>query len=392
MPDATDIGGGFSQVGGSGGVLPPVSTGDTPAVQQSVGFTNQDTISNASIDAALMMQFVTTAQYPILIAPSDQNVNGVSASDLVVLKTATKFQEIASAVLDAWSESIKKLAEEQQRRETDPDHIAKLNEERDRRLGLVDHLKSYVSAYQSDIQKDNNNNIDTLSFVTSSLVITGLGVGIGAGVVDVVSTSQVAVTPQVESLGALASQTVGMFPGDARAELGLIGTLMMTGAFYAANADQIADKQGGKVVDQMTLATNYANKILNLVGSDQLESMIRGVLGDRYDPSSSAMVKVVMLASSLAALYKADAQWITGQELTDLIKGNMTPANKLEQQVVQSILEELSKMSDTQQNTVLAALGRYMDSNPKFESFFDIGNMLDNVAENITAPPDTRLS
>ncbi len=386
MPDATDIGGGFSQVGGTGGVFPTISTGDTPATQ-SVGFTSQDTISNASIDAAAMMQFMTTAQYPILMIPSTD----VSA-DRIVLEASAKYHEIASAVLDAWSDSIKKLADDRIKQEKDPDYIAKLKDETDERLGLLDHLKNHISAYQKDIQFDNNNNVDTLSFVTSSLIITAAGIGVGVGVVDVASTSQVAVTPQIDSLGALATQTVGMFPGDMRAELGLIGTLMMTGAFYAANADQIADKQAGKPVDQMTLASRYANKILNLVGSDQLESMIKDVLGDRYDASSSAMVKVVMLTSSLAALYKADAQWITGQELTDLIKGNMAPANKLEQQVVQSILAELSKMSDDQQNTVLTALGRYMDSNPKFESFFDIGNMLDQVAGNITAPTDTRLT
>lgn len=388
MPDATDIGGGFSQVGGPGSITPDAYVGAVPA--QSVGFTDHDTISSASIDAAMMMQFVSSAQYPILVMPSsDQGNVGSISPELVVLRASAKFHEIATAVLDAWSESIKKMADERLKKEKDPDTIAKINDERQQRLGLVEGFKTF---YAKEVERDNNNNIDTLSFVTSSIVLTGAGAVIGAGVVDVASTSMVAVTPQVESLGSLAAQTVGMFPGDSRAELGLLGALMMNGAFYAANADQIADKQGGKVVDDKTLAANYASKILKLVNGDQLESMIRGVLGDRYDASNSAMVKCVMLSSALAAMYKAEAKWITGQEFTDLVKGNMEPKSALEAQLVQTMLAELSKMGPQQQETVLAALGRYMDSNPKFESFFDIGKMLDKVAENIEAPPETRLS
>jgi hypothetical protein len=392
MADTSDIGGSFSQIGGSSGIIPqgPVTTTTGPKI---TGFSSQDSLSASELAASLTLMWTMNAQTPVLSPPSE--VNKIQSTDGYsgILSLTGKFHEIAMNVLDSWNDSIKKQAEEAKQAEKSPSHLAKLDNERRNRLGLIQTVKTYADQLKLD------HNQAMLGSLTSALVITGAFVGVAASsVVNVASTLLVAVTPQINFAVDYSKQAVSGIGDDFRAQLGLLGAWAMGTLIHYSTVETLADKIDGKSVDEKVLADKYATKVLQLINSNQLNQFISGMLANRTDDKGqpiseerreqlSAILKLVLLSSALAAVYKSKTGKITDQEFLDLATGKMKPEDGVEQQLVSAIKEQLEAMLPDEKSKVLDALATYMDSDPKLKSFLDVGKTFDSVNETLTVSP-----
>jgi hypothetical protein len=394
MADTTDIGGSFSQIGGSSGVVPPSSVTPTTTLKNT-GFSSQDSLSASELSASLALMWTMNAQTPVLSPPSESHnisaTSGVSASG--ILSMAGKFHEIVMNVLDSWNDSIKKQAEEARQSEKSPSRLAKLDTERRNRLGLIQTVKNYADQLKVD------HNQAMLGSLTSALVITGAFIGIAAtNTVNVASTLLVAVTPQINFAVDYSKQAVSGIGDDFRAQLGLLGAWAMGTMMHYSTVDILADKINGKPVDERVLADKYATKVLQLINSNQLNQFISGMLANKTDDKGqpltderreqlSAILKLVLLSSALAAVYKSKTGKITAQEFLDLVNGKMRPEDGVEKQLVSALADQMKLMLPDEKAKILNALSDYMDSDPKLKSFLDVGKTFDDINETLTLSP-----
>lgn len=391
MADTSDIGGSFGQISGSQGVTPtgPISPSQGP---KKTGFSSQDSMSTADIAAALAMMWTMNAESPVLVPPSEGS-NKVGAVDgyAFVMSMCSKYHEICMHVLDAWAENIKAQVEAAKQLEKSPSHVAKVERERAIRLGLVQNVKDYAEQLKID------KNDGMLQSVASALVITGAFTGLLVkSVVDVASTPLVGITPQIDFSVNFASQALAPIAEDFRAQLGLIGAWAM-GTMATYSILEATGEKPGKQIDDKTLANKYASKIISLLNSDQLNNFIMALLVNRTEngqPLSnerkaelSAVLKLILLASALAAIYKSKTGKITGEEFLELSDGtSMKPEEGIEAQLVQAIKMQFKDMDEDTKTKVLNALARYMDTDPKLAKLFNVGTTFDNVNENLVRP------
>lgn len=365
MADTGDIGGAFGQVGGSGGVLPSFGTADTSPGVRRTGYSEQDVISSAAIEQAMMAHMIRSADVPVL-NPSTFNagISGLSSAESrFAMMQMESLHRITMNMLDAWSDSITEMAERTRREDSNPVHLARVEEQRRDRLGIVESFRSAVD----NISRSENPN--ALALVATSLVITAGFTGYTAGVTDVVSTNMVSFTPQVDEMSGVFSQQAGLMPGDMRAELSMLGALMVN---LAVRYTEIEGMNASKATDPRAAASSYADKILKIVNSDQIGTFLMALLVAKGENSQqipperaaqlSATVKTILLATALAALYKAAYGGMTPQEFKDLMTGKMAPKTEQETMLVFSLRENLAAMDPAEKESLIDGLANWAAS------------------------------
>jgi len=390
MSNTSDIGPGSAGVNPNSSIYEvSAPSTDTRPVKQATGFSSQDTISTAQA-AELLAGLMINAHIPALQPPSDSNLSSSLSGQIIdggsfLLATAKRYQDICTSVTTAWVAQIQKEAKEYNREINDPVNLAKKEDDRASRLGLSDSVQGAVASMQQ------NHDVDTLSFVTSSLLVSATGVAVTVGVVDVASTSMVAVTPQINQVNSLWSQASAAIPNSMRAELGMIGAWAMGAAFANTFVENVAKSsvKGGGAPDQKSAAKTYAEGVLQLAGSNQLNNAIMALLTAKTEKNQpltperkaqmAATVKVILLASALAATYKASTGWITGQEFRDLLSGKMTPKTPLETQLVNALNTQLAQMDLAEKDKVVGSLSRWINTNPDMDELLDAGKSYDSV-------------
>lgn len=379
MADTGDIGGAFGQVGGSGGVVPSLGAESQAPQVKKTGYSENDVLSSAALEEAILTHMVRNADVPVLDSSiADSAVGEVSDSgSRFAMMQMESLHKIAMSVLDAWSDNIKEIVEKSRREESDPFYLAKLEEARKDRLGMVETFRSAVENIS------NSGNPDALAFATTSLVITAGFTGYNAGVTDVVSTNMVSFTPQVDEISGVFNQQAALQGNDMRAELGMLGTLMIN---LAVRYTEIEGMKAPKLLDPKLAASSYADKILKIVNSDQIGTFLMALLvskGEKSDQVSpgrvaqlSATVKAILLATALAALYKATYGGMTSQEFKDLMTGKMPPKTDQETTLVAHLSEHLATLEPSQREALLDGLATWassaklsFDHNKAFASF-----------------------
>lgn len=365
MVDAGDIGGAFGQVGGSGGVIPSFGTeGAAPGVGKK-GYSEHDVISSAALEQAMIAYMIRSADVPVLDPSTfDAGISGLSgAESRFAMMQMESLHRITMSMLDAWSDNITAIAERTRREDSNPIHLAKVEEARRDRLGIVESFRSAVD----NISQGENPN--ALALVATSLVITAGFTGYNAGVTDVVSTNMVSFTPQVDEMSGVFSQQAGLMQGDMRGELSMLGALMVN---LAVRYTEIEGMNVAKATDPRLAASSYADKILKIVNSDQIGTFLMALLvskgesGQQISPERaaqlSATVKTILLATALAALYKATYGGMTPQEFKDLMTGKMAPKTEQETLLVSSLSENLAAMDPTEKANLIDGLAIWASS------------------------------
>lgn len=393
-----DISGSFNtQISGPNGTT-PAGPAPTTSAPKKTGFSNKDSISAAELAASLSMMMGLNAQTPMIPPPSDNNVQSVgssSANSAFILRMGDQYYKTCTNILDAWSKSLDQQAEETRAAEKSPAKLAKAEALKKENLGLLDSVRGYADQLRSD------NNTQALGTLTSSLMTVGAFIGVATlGVLDASSKMISAVTPQVNFAVSLVTQATSSLAEDFRAQLGLIGALSMGTIINYSTVETIYEKLSGKSVDERVLAEKFGLKTIQLINSNQLNLFIEGMLANKTENGKpltterkeelAAALKLIMLASALAAVYKAKTGKITDQEFLDLAlaRGNMKPEGEIEKQLVSLIKDQIALMSPTEKFKILNALGSYMDSDPKLKSLFDVGNAFDDVNETLSIGPE----
>lgn len=360
--------GSFGQVNGPSSVSSTNSTSSSKNVKKT-GYSSIDSISASDIEAMAMMWKMNV---PALVPP-----------DYYIASAKLKISEIATKILDSWVKSLEKQSIERKERESSPSYLAKMEQERSNRLGLIKNMRDYIK----ELQKEGNESM--IGTITHALVITGTYTGI-ASVNDVVSTPLVSVTPQINFATTFATESLKSIPNDFRAQLGLVAAWGIGTLLNYSTVETLVEKPVGKPFDERILADKYATKILALLGTPELNNFIMAMLVNKTEKGApltdgrklelSSILKVVLLASALASVYKSKTGKVTDQEFLDLISGKMKPEKGIESDLVKAIQNQLSEVKNPDEKLrILEALAEYMDKDPKLEALFDVGATFDNV-------------
>ncbi|HRD55252.1 MAG TPA: hypothetical protein PLC42_02535 [Parachlamydiaceae bacterium] len=377
MGNPSDVSNSFGSVGAPFGVAPTAPAGSVQGPKKT-GYSSNDSLVSADMAALAMMWSMNV---PILQPPDQSKVMELGIS------------KIALQVLDSWSESLKKQAEERKTRENSPAYLAEMEAKRARDSGVIKSVRDYMM----ELKESGDNAM--LSSLTNAIVISGLFTGVLVqSAVDVASTNLVSVTPQINFAADFAAHGLLPISDDFRAQLGLIGAWAMGTLISHSTFEAVTEKQNGKPVDERILADKYAGKVLGLLNSDQLNNFIMAMLVHRTEKGEplsnerkaelSAALKLVLLSSALAAVYKSKTGKVTGEEFLDLCSGKLKAESGVEANLVSAIQDQLRNMGAKEKLHMLNALATYMDSDPKLSSFFNIGETFDKINESLSLPPD----
>lgn len=391
------------------------------------GYSTKDTIGPADDLTGMMLLYLPNS--PILIAPTDQQLSISSATlgDWVQLKLS----EICLQVANAWTQSLQEqkqhqeeewrledtgqvmtpqLAAQQQLQASlkagsstaiaidaalnsaEPtDLIRIINDNQAIRAALIDGVDNFVQSQGSSSNAANS--AIELGFMAGALAIAGPLV-----LSNPVSGQYLVIDP---------ATVATMLPADPAGAASVIAALFGAGAaFYAGfvNVAQAA-KEGPKVADVKNLAVQYASRIIQLAQSGILSNFILAAVSDKL-PNAANMteqqkqqvmlsVKVILLSTALAALYKADNAYqskdgavghITAQEYLGLLNGTtQVDPNSQQGQLIAMINADLNNpnMPSDVSNKLKNAVADYMDTNPGFGGLFDLQGVVSSISNTL---------
>ena len=344
MPD--EIGNNVPQVGVplTGQVVfgQPSSTTETASVGISTKSTLQPSMQEQvlnSIEAGfptiplpLLQLFIEQPAFNPSVKSSG-SIGGVSAAEIWALGKG----QIILDMLIKWNESIKEDIKKRAEIENNPNEIRR-NEERLAELNATSSVLSAAShiaaSSPSGAAAVSPSQSDPIPLLALGLVFTGVGGVQVTQFVDTVSTHMVGIMPTKDQAPFLA-----VYTSDMRAELGLLGAALLQGASYMAVAQSVVKTGGGAPVDPEVTAKNYAEEILKLIGSGQLTNLVSALMtaksaeGKPVDKALTlqlvkvldAQLKIILLSTALAGLYKSEKEggtgWITSEDYLGLLSG-----------------------------------------------------------------------
>lgn len=89
-------------------------------------------------------------------------------------------------------------------------------------------------------------------------------------------------------------------------------------------------------------------------------------MDEKREEQLIAIVKIILLATAAAALYKAETGWITPQELYDLLDGkiNLPPGDR-RVTLINAFKAQLALLDPPEQQKIIDILMTYIESNPE---------------------------
>lgn len=356
------IGDGWIQIGGSSGTK--------------VYF---DQLSKADQD--LVIQYLLSAQFPVLNPPSDtaaassggNKADSVSATGAAV-KMDQNRHDIVMQMLDKWIENLQKIAKENR----------KDNEEKS--------LKTLeISLHEIKHQQTSQPNEIFPIFALGFIVI---GTGILQGI-----------TPDTLGVGAVQNNPIvnmsnhvippSSIIGDTTAQLALLGSLFVTGVQYFTVAQLIAQEGGKEAPKDAAFAKGYAENILGLVGTASFNSFLMAIVTQSVPKDKTiapqragelvAMVKIILLSSALAMLYQAEAGKMTGTEFAAMLSGNIKfEVGDLKGQLVTQLKANLKLLSPKDQEKIITGLLEFFDGNPSMETLAEPSKVFAGLARTLS--------
>jgi hypothetical protein len=319
-----------------------------------------DQLSQADQDK--IIEYMLSAQVPVLAPPqevisaSGDAVVGINA-DKIAFQIASSKHEIISQMLDNWIKSIQEQAE---------------RNKRDDEKRVIDGLSIAYHTYNHEVNMKTDPNFPIFAV---GLIIAGTG--IYQSLAPVVNNLGVEFNPVID----MYKQAVVPVMGDMRAELGLIGALYASGLQYFTVA-QIAAEGGAKKPNELEFAKGYAENVVKLIGDASFNAYVMALvtqgtakgesLSDERVKELAAMVKLVLLASALAMLYKAEAGKMTSLEFAAMINGEIQFAQgDIRAILIALIRDQLQLLSPSIRARIWTSLLEYFDSDPKIEALGD---------------------
>ena len=176
-----------------------------------------------------------------------------------------------------------------------------------------------------------------------------------------------------------------LMPGDMRAELGLLGTLMMTTLVAQTTLITIASGGTGKGKNiDMEFAKNFAKILLAKLANGSIEREVYSKIisklpqgSELTDPQReqiNAKVKLMLLFNALALINKVEMGHLTAEELADMINPN--GLIKLKEgdpriELIKYIRDNLALLPPSERASLLEKLFEYYDGQPSLENLAD---------------------
>jgi hypothetical protein len=359
---------------------------------------------------------------------------GVTASD-VVAYSLDREQEIAKNILDSWLESIREEAAriaEQLRSAAyqswllvnNPEYfaqqqiksaalteismsktpqyqewIASLNPDMraqewyyQQTIALRIGMAESVDNFSKNVERGDPESVAMLPFMAATLVIGEDLINLSALSMSALPTVGVSATTSFQEIWhTVAPAILGTI--DVQAQLGFIGSLFATGIIYQTTVEGLVSKKNKYEKEKnRDFANQYSKNMIQLTTGvafgDFVKVMLmskinKGELTEARKEELVAFMKIILLSTALAFLYKVQTGKITGQEFGDMINGKMTlEPDSMESKLVQLIRYFSGSISTSENAKIHEALIAYMDNDPKINNLLDPGHAFEGLLQN----------
>lgn len=340
------IGDGWVQLGGPSG--------------QKVYF---DQLSKADQD--LVIQYILSAQFPVLMPPQlvnqSNNSNSIEGaiSASIALKVGQTQHDVITAMLDSWLASIKEIAEENKR----------ADEKR-----VIEKMAIAHDVYKKQEAVQPNDNFPI--FAVGMIIV---GTGLHATMIPDQVVGNVQFNPVVN----MYNQVVIPVVGDIAVQMGMVGAIFAAGIQYFTIAQMASGAADGKEPKKdIAFARGYAENMLGLVASQSFNNYLTAIVAQSLpkdlttSPQRSielvAMLKIILLGSALALVYKAEAGKMTSHEFAGMLSGNIKfEAGDVRASLITQIKSNLKLLSPKDQEHILMTLMEYFDGDPSIDTLAD---------------------
>lgn len=316
-------------------------------------------------DQDLVIQYILSAQFPVLMPPqlvnqtnSSNSIEGaISAS--VALKAGQTQHDIITKMLDTWLASIKQIAEDNKR----------ADEKR-----VIDKMAIAHEVYKKQEAVQPNDN-----FPIFAVGLIMVGTGIQATMIPDQVVGNVQFNPVVSMYNKVAMPVIA----DINVQLGMVGAIFAAGIQYFTIAQMASGAANGKVAQKdLNFAKGYAENMLGLVASASFNQYLSAIVAQSVpkdtvtSPQRSielvAMLKIILLSSALAMVYKAEAGKMTGTEFAGMLSGNIKfEAGDVRSSLITQIKSNLKLLSPKDQEKFLLTLLEYFDGDPSIDTLAD---------------------
>lgn len=332
-------------------------------------------------DQEAVMQAILTAQFPLLVPPQETNeINRESSSISSAEGTSGKMQlqlakqqhEVIMSMLESWSKNIQEQAE--------------MSEKAEERRSL-ERMANMYQLNKKEIQKEQD---ATFPIFTMGLMLTGV-MGMQHVMMPTIDAASIGINPIADMSAA------AMLPklGDMRAELGLIGAIYAAGIQYFTVA-QLATESTNKSTSPKPgdFAKGFAENVISLLGNAEFNHYLLAIVtqttqkNEKLTPEKQqelvSTVKLVLLSSALAMLYKVEAGKMTSIEFAAMVKGEITfEKGSLQHTLVGLIRNMLDNMSPKMRELVTLSLLEYFDKDPAIENLANPAKVFGGMYETL---------
>jgi hypothetical protein len=274
------------------------------------------------------------------------------------------------------------LSPEQRLQELTYPHLDKVADIND---GISGSLGDYLTKIKTS---DDVRLTQDLPFITAAVVTTGVTTTIP----DTVTTSQILVQPIKDATDRILAQ----YTPNHASELGYLGAIMMSGSSLFALGQTLPKLGVPENEFNFEFAKNYAQKVLTAVNGSEFNTIAMALLTNHIEGSEGmgeervqslvTTVKVVLLSTALALLYKTESEFkgqgggIKGPEFASLVDGNDKLADsQLKKDLVAEIRLARTGLGDNG-DSLIAYLTNYVDEASSSKDLVNFGGILRSIA------------
>lgn len=428
--------------GTSGIEQPTISIIEEDSKKAQIGIT-PDQISQSTL-AKLFINYL--ANSPQLSPPKD-STNSITGNSGSITPTTLDMQfqlglsKIILNCLDQWNEALHAEADRIAEKIRSPDYQAFLKIQSSSYQSKIQNEASSVQeqairnssefqAYIASLQRDhtminqlsdgiNNlkNSVEKGDFSPAGLaavggaLMFGLPPAFAASIsIPVSEVSRITASSTVETTSLERSITQGASPTSSNlaAELGLIGALFMTGVGNKTTVEVFKEMtpRTPKEVD-MAFAKDYGNTLLAMAAGQEINILVAGMMQGQLKTvpkneqqklinAQAARVKIILLASFMALLYKLQTGGITAGEYNSLVDKSMDSSHLpndvkgLHDQVADMLNKLQSDLPENEKGLLTNTLNAFMNTDPGLSELLQpsrllVGNLPNPVPSQTTA-------
>lgn len=321
-----------------------------------------------------IVQFLLNAQTPVLIPPSsfsaaDQaSISGIQAAFAVDQSK----HAIITSMLDNWLITIQKSYDEakvsDQKKRIETDEIQ-------RRLVNLSEINSQYKASEVEASaKDPGFSAVTLGIIITGAAITQVMMPDPSGVVS------------IKPVQDMAMQTIQQIAPD----LTMVIPVFCMGILYTTAAQVVSQPSTNGEKKDFAFAKKYAENMLGLIGSASFNNFLTALVtvniakgtpvNEQRMDQLIATLKFILLSSSLALVYIAEAGKMTSIEFRAMLNGDVTlPEGDIRNELLEEMRGHLAMMDPAEAENILASLDSFFDDNQTLETLSSPSKVFQNL-------------